>query len=269
MINILSGGHHAGFGMEFQDFLIVPRGFSALADALEAAVAVHRATRAVLDERGLVVTGLADEGGWGPRLRSNEQALEILTAAMERAGFSPGERMAMAIDVAATHFYRDGRYELRNEDRNLSSEEMAALLERWIARYPLVSIEDGLAEDDWDGWRGLTAALGERVQLIGDDLFATNLERLERGIALGAANAVLVKMNQIGTLTETLAVVDRARGAGYRAVISARSGETEDSFLADLAVASGAGQIKVGSVRSSERMAKYNRLLRIEREMRP
>ena len=269
MINILSGGHHAGFGMEFQDFLIVPRGFSALADALEAAVAVHRATRAVLDERGLVVTGLADEGGWGPRLRSNEQALEILTAAIERAGFSPGERMAMAIDVAATHFYRDGRYELRNEDRNLSSEEMAALLERWIARYPLVSIEDGLAEDDWDGWRGLTAALGERVQLIGDDLFATNLERLERGIALGAANAVLVKMNQIGTLTETLAVVDRARGAGYRAVISARSGETEDSFLADLAVASGAGQIKVGSVRSSERMAKYNRLLRIEREMRP
>jgi len=269
MINILSGGHHAGFGMEFQDFLIVPRGFSALTDVLEAAVAVHRATRTVLDERGLAVTGLADEGGWGPRLRSNEQALEILTAAMERAGFAPGERMALAIDVAATHFYRHGRYALRNEGRSLTSEEMAGLLERWTARYPLVSIEDGLAEDDWDGWRGLTAALGERVQLIGDDLFATNLERLERGIAARAANAVLVKMNQIGTLTETLAVADRARSAGYRAVISARSGETEDSFLADLAVASGAGQIKVGSVRSSERMAKYNRLLRIERELRP
>ncbi|SPE35801.1 enolase [Candidatus Sulfopaludibacter sp. SbA6] len=269
MINILSGGHHAGFGIEFQDFLIVPRGFPEFAEALEAAVAVHRAARTVLDERGLVVTGLADEGGWGPKLRTNEQALEILTAAMERAGFLPGSRMAIAVDVAATHFYRDGRYVLHNEGRSLSGEEMVGLLERWIARYPVVSVEDGLAEDDWDGWRRLTAALGDRVQLIGDDLFATNLARLERGIAGGAANAVLVKMNQIGTLTETFEVIDRARVAGYRAVISARSGETEDAFLADLAVASGAGQIKVGSVRTSERLAKYNRLLKIEGELQP
>jgi len=267
MVNILSGGHHAGFGIEFQDFLIVPRGFAMFAEALEAAVAVHRAARAVLDERGLAVTGVADEGGWGPRLRSNEQALEILTAAVERAGFTPGDRVAIAIDVAATHFYRNGRYGLRNEGRNLRSEEMVGLLEGWIAGYPVVSVEDGLAEDDWEGWRRLTAAVGDRVQLIGDDLFATNLARLERGIASGAANAVLVKMNQIGTLTETFEVIDRAREAGYRAVISARSGETEDAFLADLAVASGAGQIKVGSVRTSERLAKYNRLLKIEREL--
>ena len=212
----------------------------------------------------MTVTGLADEGGWGPRLRSNEQALEILTAAIERAGLHPGSQIAIAIDAAATHFYRGGPYVLRTENRSLSSDEMIALLEGWAARYPIVSIEDGLAEDDWDGWRRLTAALGDRLQLIGDDLFATNLARLERGISTGAANAVLVKMNQIGTLTETFAVVDRARAAGFRAVISARSGETEDAFLADLAVASGAGQIKVGSVRTSERLAKYNRLLHIE-----
>jgi len=263
MINILSGGHHAGFGIEFQDFLVVPQGFARLADALEAVVAVHRATRAVLDERGLGVTGLADEGGWGPRLRSNEQALEILSAGVERAD-SP---MSFAIDVAATHFEREGRYVLAHEGRTLTSDEMIAMLANWVGRYPVVSIEDSLGEDDWDGWRRLTAALGPRIQLIGDDLFATNPARLERGIETGAANAVLVKMNQIGTLTETFAVIDRARAAGYRAVISARSGETEDAFLADLAVASGAGQIKVGSVRTSERMAKYNRLLAIEREL--
>ena len=267
MVNILSGGHHAGFGIEFQDFLVVPRGFTGFAEALQAVVAVHRAARTVLDERGVAVTGVADEGGWGPRLRTNEQALEILTAAVERAGFAPGGQMAIAIDVAATHFYRDGRYGLWNEGRKLRGEEMVGLIERWVDAYPVISVEDGLAEDDWEGWQRLTKAIGGRAQLIGDDLFATNLERLERGIACGAANAVLVKMNQIGTLTETFAVIDRARAAGYRAVISARSGETEDSFLADLAVASGAGQIKVGSVRTSERLAKYNRLLKIEQEM--
>ena len=267
MVNILSGGHHAGFGIEFQDFLVVPQRFPSFARALEAAVAVHRATRVVLNERGFSVTGVADEGGWGPRLRSNEQALEMLTLGVERAGLAPLTEIAIAIDVAATHFYRGGTYGLRNEGRNLTSAEMVGLLQRWIAGYPVISIEDGLAEDDWQGWRHLTAAAGSCVQLIGDDLFATNLARLERGIASGAANAVLVKMNQIGTLTETFAVIDRARQAGYRAVISARSGETEDSFLADLAVASGAGQIKVGSVRTSERLAKYNRLLKIEREL--
>ena len=266
MVNILSGGHHAGFGIEFQDFLVIPTGFPDYAESLEAIVSVHRAAREELEHRDIPVHGVADEGGWGPRLRTNEQALEILTAAIHRAGLRPADQMAIAIDAAATHFYAGGIYRLSTEGRNLTTPEMTTLLESWANRYPLISIEDGLAEDDWDGWQRLTQVLGKRVQLIGDDLFATNLDRLERGIASHAANAVLVKMNQIGTLTETFTVIDRARAAGYRAVISARSGETEDSFLADLAVASGAGQIKVGSVRTSERLAKYNRLLKIARE---
>jgi enolase len=266
MVNILSGGLHAGRQFEFQDFLAVPRGFASYADALEAIVAVHRATRAVLDRRGYVLTGVADEGGWGPRLPDNETALAVLVEGIEEAGLRPGEQTAIAIDVAATHFHHGSEYRLRSEERVLTSGEMAGLLAGWVDRYPVASIEDGLAEDDWEGWEALTAALGGRVQLIGDDLFATNPARLEEGIRRGAANAVLVKMNQIGTLTETFAVLDRARQAGYRAVVSARSGETEDDFLADLAVASGAGQIKVGSVRTSERMAKYNRLLEISAE---
>jgi enolase len=267
MVNILSGGHHAGHNFEFQDFLVIPRGYSSYAAALEAIVAVHRAARAEIEARGYMLTGTADEGGWGPKLPTNELALEILTAAIARAGIEPGEHMAIALDVASTHFFRDGSYHLASEDRVLSSDGMIELLARWMERYPVVSIEDGLAEDDWDGWRRLTAALGSKAQLIGDDFFVTSSARLERGIREGAANAVLVKMNQVGTLTETFAVIDRARAAGYRAVISARSGETEDDFLADLAVASGAGQIKVGSVRTSERLAKYNRLLRLANDV--
>ena len=267
MVNILSGGLHAGGLIEFQDFLVIPRGFATYALALEAIVAVHRAARRVIEERGLVLTGVADEGGWGPKFRSNQQALEILSEAIHASGYLPGLQMAIAIDAASTHFWRDGAYALPSEGRKLSSAGMAAMLERWVAEYPVVSIEDGLAEDDWEGWRTLTGKLGNRVQLIGDDLFVTNLDRLNRGIASGVANSVLVKMNQAGTLTETFAVIDRAREAGYRAVISARSGETEDPFLADLAVASGAGQIKVGSVRTSERLAKYNRLLKLEAEL--
>jgi enolase len=251
MINIISGGHHAGWNFDFQDFLIVPHGAPAYAAALEMAVAVHRAARAVLDARGYVLTGVADEGGWGPKLERDEQALDVLMEAITHAGFEPGKDVSIAIDVAASHF--------RRLDYGVE------FLTRLVDRYPIVSIEDGLGEDDWDGWQQLTATLGSRVQLVGDDLFATNPRRLEEGIRRGAANAVLVKMNQIGTLTETFGVIDRAREAGYRAVISARSGETEDDFLADLAVASGAGQIKVGSVRGSERLAKYNRLLWIER----
>ena len=246
MVNIFSGGLHAGRNIQFQDFLAIPRGFGSFRDALNHIVSVHRAARAALEERGLIVTGTADEGGWGPRFESNEQAIEILATVTQGCD--------LAIDVAASHFPHERA-------------EMFDLLERWVARYPLISIEDGLGEDDWDGWRELTARLGDRVQLIGDDLFCTNLARLERGIGSGVANAILVKMNQVGTLTETFQVIDRARAAGYRAVISARSGETEDDFLADLAVASGAGQIKVGSVRGSERLAKYNRLLRLEREL--
>lgn len=264
MVNILSGGLHAGRNFEFQDFLAVPLGFATYAEALEAIAAVHRAARAVLDKRGYALTGVADEGGWGPLLPTNETALAVMLEAIERAGYHPGRQMGIAIDVAASHFFNDGQYALRTEGRSLTADEMIGLLAGWVARNPVVSIEDGLAEDDWSGWQRLTKTLGAKVQLIGDDLFATNPERLERGIRESTANAVLVKMNQIGTLTETFQVIDRARDAGFRAVISARSGETEDDFLADLAVASGAGQIKVGSITRSERLAKYNRLLEIE-----
>jgi len=261
MVNILSGGLHADRNFEFQDFLAIPLGFATFAEALEAVAAVHRSARSVLEKRAYLLNGVADEGGWGPRLPANETALEVMAEAIERAG----HRMAIGIDVAASHFFEDGKYNLRTEGRTLTPDGMIDLLAGWAAQYPVVSIEDGLAEDDWAGWQRLTSALGAHVQLIGDDLFATNPARLERGIRERAANAVLVKMNQIGTLTETFEVIDRAREADFRAVISARSGETEDDFLADLAVASGAGQIKVGSITRSERLAKYNRLLEIER----
>jgi len=266
MVNILSGGLHAGRNLEFQDFLVIAHGFADTVKALEATVAVHRQAGRLLAEQGCVLTGVADEGGWGPLLASNEKALEVLTQAIERAGYRPREHFTIALDVAASHFYRDGRYELATEDRALSSAEMIELLAAWCARYPVGSIEDGLFEDDWEGWRSMTTRLGRRVQLVGDDFFTTNPQRLRQGCAQGAANAVLVKMNQIGTLSETFEVIEMARKSGYRAVISARSGETEDSFLADLAVASGAGQIKIGSITRSERLAKYNRLLEIERD---
>lgn len=267
MVNIFSGGLHAGGNIEFQDFLVIPNGIGEYGLQMEAIVAIHRAARVVLETHGCVLTGVADEGGWGPRLSSNEKALEYLTRAIELAGFRPGLDVSIALDVAASQFLVNGAYELKTEGRTLCAAEMVDLLADWSARYPVISIEDGLAEDDWDGWRLLTCRLGTSVQLVGDDLFTTNLARLERGIAAGAGNAVLVKMNQIGTLAETFAVIDRAREAGFGAVISARSGETEDDFLADLATASGAGQIKVGSVTRSERLAKYNRLFEIEREL--
>jgi enolase len=264
MVNILSGGLHGGGNIEFQDFLAVPRGFKKFGDALEAITKVHRAAREVLIESGFTLTGVADEGGWGPRLESNELAVEILTRAIERAGFEPGIEMSIAIDVASSHFFVDGSYRLAREGRAMDAGGMVELLVGWCERYPVVSIEDGLAEDDWAGWTELTAALGARVHLVGDDLFTTNPERLRRGIREHAANAILVKMNQIGTLTETFEVMAIARAAGYRLVVSARSGETEDSFLADLAVAAGADQIKIGSITRSERLAKYNRLLELE-----
>ncbi|HUQ95842.1 MAG TPA: phosphopyruvate hydratase [Bryobacteraceae bacterium] len=267
MTNILSGGLHAEHNIEFQDFLVMPQGIEGYPRQLEAIAAVHRATRVLLDELGYALTGVADEGGWGPILESNERALSILTQAIERAGYRPGEQISIALDVAASHFYRSGQYHLHTEKRSLASAEMVELLANWSSRYPVHSIEDGLDEDDWEGWQMLTARLGASLQLVGDDLFTTNLQRLNRGIGERCANAVLVKMNQIGTLTETFAVIDRARAAGYRAVISARSGETEDDFLADLATASGAGQIKIGSITRSERLAKYNRLLEIDREL--
>jgi enolase len=269
MVNLISGGLHAGGNLDFQDFLLLPIAARSCAEALEMTVAVYRALGAALTRHGFEGVLVGDEGGFGPRLRSNEQAVEIILEAVRAAGLEPGRDAAVAVDVASTHFFRDDKYYLRDGGRALGRDEMTALLVRWTETYPILSIEDGLAEDDYEGWRALTAALGSRVQLVGDDLFATNPARLDLGVRTGMANAVLVKVNQIGTLTETLRVVDMARQAGYRAVLSARSGETEDSTLADLAVATGAGQIKVGSVARSERLAKYNQLLRIEEEMGP
>jgi enolase len=267
MVNLISGGLHAGGNLDWQDFLFMPIGARSYSESLEMTVAIYRALSRVLIRHGFEGVLVGDEGGFGPRLRSNEQAVEMILQAIEEVGLKPGTQAALALDVASTHFFREGAYHPRVEGGILNAEGMVALLERWVNQYPILSIEDGLAEDDWDGWRKLTARLGDRVQLIGDDLFVTNPERLRRGIESKVANCVLVKVNQIGTLTETLDVVRMAREAGYRAVISARSGETEDSTLADLAVATGAGQIKIGSVARSERLAKYNQLLRIEEEM--
>jgi len=259
MINIISGGLHAGRQLEFQDFLVMPREPGSVMYMLEATVRVHGMTGQILANRGYQLTGVADEGGWGPRLESNELAASVLRESIDAAGAN----MDIALDVASTHFYEKAGY--RIGDRNLTPAQIAEMLEGWIGRYGVTSIEDPCAEDDWEGWRGLTSRLGSRVKLVGDDLFVTNVTRLERGIQEGAANSVLVKMNQAGTLTETFGVIHRAREADFGAVISARSGETEDGFLADLAVASGAGQIKIGSITRSERLAKYNRLLEIER----
>jgi enolase len=267
MVNLISGGLHAGGNLDFQDFLLLPIGARSYSEAIEIAVAVHRSLGDLLRRRGYEGHLVGDEGGYGPRLRENKQALDLILTAINRAGYRPGEHAALAVDVAASHLYRDGRYVLATTGKSKSTGQMVALLQSWVAHYPVFSIEDGLAEDDWEGWRKLTHALGSRYQLIGDDLFATNPDRLKRGIAEGVANAVLVKVNQIGTLTETLQVVRLAREAGYRPVISARSGETEDCTIADLAVGTGAGQIKIGSVARGERLAKYNQLLRIEEQM--
>ena len=267
MVNLISGGLHAGGNLDFQDFLLLPVGAASYSAALEMTVAVYRSLAATLTRHGFEGVLVGDEGGFGPKLRGNEQAVELILEAITHAGYAPGRDAALALDVASTHFFRDGRYHLGDAGAALTADQMIALLERWVKAYPILSIEDGLAEDDWAGWRALTAALGGRVQLIGDDLFVTNPDRLRRGIAEGVANCVLVKVNQIGTLTETREVIALARAAGYRTVISARSGETEDSTIADLAVATAAGQIKIGSVARSERLAKYNQLLRIEEEM--
>jgi enolase len=266
MVNMISGGLHAGGNLEFQDFLLLPIGATSYSDALRMTVNVYRALADTLGHHGFESVLVGDEGGFGPRLHSNEQAVELLIEAIGKAGYQPGKDAGIALDVASSHFYRDGAYHLRGRPP-LTSEQMVELLAGWVERYPILSIEDGLAEDDWAGWKKLTAALGNKVQLIGDDLFTTNPERLRRGISEGVGNSVLIKVNQIGTLTETLDVIELARSAGYRPVISARSGETEDTTIADLAVGTGAGQIKIGSIARSERLAKYNQLLRIEEVM--
>jgi enolase len=264
MVNIFSGGLHAARSIEFQDYLAIPHGFARFADAVEAVAAVHRTALRLLKAAGYGLTGVADEGGWGPHVSSNETCLSLLTDAIDQAGYRCGEQVSIALDVASSHFFAGGAYHLKTDGRVLDAAGMIELLSTWTHRYSLLSIEDGLEQDDWAGWAALNRKLGDRVQIVGDDLFTTNPARLEEGIRTGAANAVLIKMNQIGTLTETFRVIDRAREANLLAVISTRSGETEDTFVSDLAVASGAGQIKPGSVTRSERLAKYNRLLEIE-----
>lgn len=266
MMNVINGGAHAANNLDLQEFMIVPVGAASFAEALRWCAETYQALKSLLAERGLS-TGVGDEGGFAPDLPTNEDALRVLLDAITRAGYEPGAEIALALDPATSELYRDGAYELTGEGRRLSA---ADLVDWWVQlcqRYPIVSIEDGMAEEDWEGWAALTRALGGRVQLVGDDLFVTNAERVQRGIDSGVANAVLVKVNQIGTLTEALETVEVAARHGYAAVISHRSGETEDTTIADLAVATNSGQIKTGAPARSERVAKYNQLLRIEEDL--
>ena len=264
MMNILNGGVHADSSVDLQEFMVVPIGARAFSDGLRMGVETFHALKAVLKEKGYS-TAVGDEGGFAPRLQSNQEAVELMLMAIERAGYQPGRQIALALDPAASEFFEEGEYVFRKSDGSRrSSTDMVQFYRDWIERYPIISVEDGLAEDDWEGWGALTRELGKKVQLVGDDLFVTNPQRLQRGIDSGVANSILIKVNQIGTLTETLETIDRAKRAGYTTVISHRSGETEDATIADLAVAVNAGQIKTGSASRGERTAKYNQLLRIE-----
>lgn len=267
MMNILNGGAHADNNVDFQEFMVMPVGAASFSEALRMGAEIFHNLKSVLKSRGYS-TGVGDEGGFAPNLKSNEEAVETILEAIEKAGYKAGDNVMLALDPAASEFYQDGSYVFKKSDnRKISSDEMAAYWADWCARYPIISIEDGMAENDWDGWKNLTDRVGERVQLVGDDLFVTNVKFLRRGIELGAANSILIKVNQIGTLSETLDTIDLARTNGMTCVISHRSGETEDPFIADLAVAANAGQIKTGSLCRSDRIAKYNQLLRIEEDL--
>ena len=266
LMNVINGGAHADNSLDFQEFMLAPIRPGRFAEALRMGVETFHRLRGILRSRKMV-TAVGDEGGFAPELRSTEDALKLLVEAIESAGYVPGEDIAIAMDPAATELYEDGMYRFLGEAAERSTSEMVDYLDRLCSRYPIVSIEDGVAEDDWEGWRAVTQRLGNRVQLVGDDVFVTNTERFRRGITSGVANAILIKVNQIGTLTETLDAIAMAREAGYGVVISHRSGETEDVTIADLAVATGAGQIKTGAPSRSERVAKYNQLLRIEEEL--
>ncbi|OGO73409.1 MAG: phosphopyruvate hydratase [Chloroflexi bacterium RIFCSPLOWO2_12_FULL_71_12] len=266
-MNILNGGKHATDSADMQEYMIVPLGLPSFAEAVRAGSEVFHALRAELHERGMG-TGVGDEGGFAPSgLKSNEQPIELIVRAIERAGYRAGEDIALALDPASTEFQKDGKYRLAREGRQCSAEDMIGLYAEWQLKYPLASVEDGLGEDDWDGWRKLTQQLGDRLQLVGDDLFVTSVDRIRKGVSEGVANAVLIKPNQIGTLSETIEAVDLAHRSGYAAVVSHRSGETEDTTIADLCVALNTGQIKTGSLSRSERVAKYNRLMEIELEL--
>jgi enolase len=268
MMNILNGGKHAENSTDLQEFMILPVGAESFTEAVRWCAEVYHALKKVLHDRRLN-TNVGDEGGFAPSLGSNRDALEVIVAAIESAGYEPGSDIFLGLDPAASEFYNDGKYELAREGRTLTASEMVGLYEQWVGEYPIITIEDGLAEDDWAGWAELTQRLGKRIQLVGDDLFVTNTERLARGIREGVGNSILIKLNQIGTLTETLAAIEMAAHAGYTSVISHRSGETEDTTIADLAVATNAGQIKTGAPARSERVAKYNRLMAIEAALGP
>ena len=267
MLNLVNGGVHADNNVDVQEFMIVPYGMKTFADALRGAVEIFQTLKKVLQDRGLS-TSVGDEGGFAPRLKSNAEAIELLLEAITAAGYKPGTQVALALDVASSEFYEDGAYVFKKSDgRKRGRDEMVRLYEDWVRQYPILSIEDGFAEDDWEGWRMMTQTLGKKIQLVGDDLFVTNKVRLQRGIDSGVANSILVKVNQIGSLTETLETMTVAKDAGYTTVMSHRSGETEDVTIADLAVATNAGQIKTGAPCRGERTAKYNQLLRIEEEL--
>jgi len=266
MANILNGGAHADTSVDLQEFMVCAVGATTFSEAMRATSEVYHALKNVLKAQGLA-TGVGDEGGFAPQLRSNEDALKLIIDAIGKAGYEAGKDVAIALDPASSEFYNGGRYDLKGEGRTLDAAALVKLYGDWQRRYPIVSIEDGMAEDDWEGWKHLTDAIGDKVQLVGDDLFVTNVTRLKEGIDRGVANSILIKVNQVGTLTETLEAIELAREAGYSAVISHRSGETEDTTIADLVVATGAGMIKTGAPARSERVAKYNRLLQIEAEL--
>ncbi len=266
MMNILNGGKHADNNVDIQEFMVMPAGASSFAEALRMGAEIFHNLKAVLKSKGYN-TSVGDEGGFAPNLKSNEEAIQVILEAIAKAGYIPGEDVFIALDTAATELWQDGKYVLAGEGKTLTSDEMIDFYESLVNKYPIISLEDGLSEDDWDGWKKLTERLGSRIQLVGDDLFVTNTEKLARGISTGTTNSILIKVNQIGTLTETLDAIEMAKRAGFTAVVSHRSGETEDSTIADIAVAANAGQIKTGAPSRTDRVAKYNQLLRIEEEL--
>jgi len=266
LMNVINGGAHANNAIDLQEFMLVPLGAPTFREAVRYGAEVFHTLKKLIDARGMPTT-VGDEGGFAPNLPSNEAALQLLVEAIDNAGYTPGTDIALALDCAATEFHREGAYRLEAENRALTAKEFADVLAKWCDKYPIVSIEDGMAEDDWDGWKLLTERLGKRIQLVGDDIFVTNTKILKEGIARGVANSILIKINQIGTLSETFAAITMANRAGYTAIVSHRSGETEDSIIADIAVGTNAGQIKTGSLSRSDRIAKYNQLLRIEEDL--
>ena len=266
MMNVINGGAHANNSLDLQEFMVIPHGFLTFRDALRGGTEIFHALKKLIDKKGMPTT-VGDEGGFAPNLPNNESALELIMQAIAAAGYRAGEEVSIGLDCASSEFFKEGKYDIASENRKLSAGELTDMLAGWVAKYPIISIEDGMAEQDWAGWKILTDKLGKKVQLVGDDLFVTNTKILREGIAQGIANSILIKVNQIGTLTETLAAIEMAKRAGYTSVISHRSGETEDTTIADIAVATNAGQIKTGSLSRSDRIAKYNQLLRIEEEL--